>query len=373
MPGLKCIHNRQEYYCKDCKGGGICEHSKRRQCCIDCKGVGICEHNKRKYRCLDCKGNGICEHNKQKDCCADCNGSSLCTHKRRKDKCIECEGSGICEHKKRKTECIDCGGSQICIHKRIKQTCKDCKGKCICEHDRIKSHCRDCKGGAICEHDKRRSRCKDCEGGSICEHKKERNYCYQCNGKYICKTEGCITIANRKYEGYCLRCCIHLHPNIPISKNYKTKERTIVDLIIKKFNNYSWISDKIIKDGCSKRRPDLLLDLGEQVIVVEIDENQHQDYDCSCENKRLMEISQDINHRPLVFIRFNPDEYMTKNNELYKSCWSNSKDGYIRIDKKKEKEWNERINILFEQITYWINNKTNKTVEIIQLYYDAFC
>ena len=41
--------------------------------------------------------------------------------------------------------------------------------------------------------------------------------------------------------------------------------------------------------------------------------------------------------------------------------------------KTKEKEWNERINILFEQITYWIHNKTNKTVEIIQLYYDAFC
>ena len=31
--------------------------------------------------------------------------------------------------------------------------------------------------------------------------------------------------------------------------------------------------------------------------------------DCSCENKRIMEISQDLGHRPIVFIRFNPDEY----------------------------------------------------------------
>lgn len=355
MSRLKCIHNKN-------KGN-----------CVECKGSGICEHNKRKYRCVDCKGSGICEHNKLKALCIDCGGSSLCEHKRRKDKCVECEGSGICEHKKRKTDCSDCGGSQICIHKRFKQYCKDCNGKCICEHNRIKSHCRDCKGGAICEHDKRRSRCKECEGGSICEHKKEKNYCYECKGKYICKTEGCITYANRKYKGYCLRCCIYLHPDIPVVKNYKTKEKTIVDLIKEKFPNYSWISDTIIKDGCSKRRPDLLLDLGEQVIVIEIDENQHIDYDCSCENKRLMEISKDIHHRPLIFIRFNPDEYKMKNNEIIKSCWIYSKDGILKINKKKESEWKERINNLYEQINYWINNNTNKTVEVIQLYYDAFC
>ena len=60
---------------------------------------------------------------------------------------------------------------------------------------------------------------------------------------------------------------------------------------------------------CSKRRPDLFLDLGYQILIIEIDENQHLDYDCSCENKRIMELSQDVGHKPIVFIRFNPDEY----------------------------------------------------------------
>ena len=67
--------------------------------------------------------------------------------------------------------------------------------------------------------------------------------------------------------------------------------------------------DKKIQDGCSTRRPDLFLDLGYQIIIIEIDENQHIDYDCSCENKRIMELSQDVGHRPIVFIRFNPDDY----------------------------------------------------------------
>jgi len=33
-------------------------------------------------------------------------------------------------------------------------------------------------------------------------------------------------------------------------------------------------------------------------------------------------------------------------------------------------EWEERINILNQQIQYWIDNKTNKTIEIIELFYD---
>jgi len=35
-------------------------------------------------------------------------------------------------------------------------------------------------------------------------------------------------------------------------------------------------------------------------------------------------------------------------------------------------EWNERIEILNQQIQYWINNKTDKTVEIVELFYDNY-
>ena len=38
--------------------------------------------------------------------------------------------------------------------------------------------------------------------------------------------------------------------------------------------------------------------------------------------------------------------------------------------KTKMSEWNERIEILNLQIQYWIDNKTNKTIEIIKLFYD---
>jgi len=109
--------------------------------------------------------------------------------------------------------------------------------------------------------------------------------------------------------------------------------------------------------------------MGSHIIIIEVDENKHDDYDCSCENKRLMQLSQDVNHRPIIFIRFNPDAYMNQAGILVKSCWKLNKLGVMQINKQKEKEWKERINTLKTTIQYWIDNSTEKTVEIIELYY----
>ena len=186
-----------------------------------------------------------------------------------------------------------------------------------------------------------------------------------------CKIILCNTRSIKKYEDYCFYCYVHTFPDKPVSRNYKTKERTVVEYILENFKDYTWILDKKIIDGCSKRRPDLLLDLGYQIIIIEIDENQHDLYDCSCENKRIMEISQDLNHRPIIFIRFNPDDYL-ENSKKNPSCWTVNKKGLCVVSKSKIEEWNYRLNILKNTISYWIlaENKTNKTVETIQLFFD---
>ena len=83
-----------------------------------------------------------------------------------------------------------------------------------------------------------------------------------------------------------------------------------------------------------------------------------------------MELSQDLGHRPIVFIRFNPDDY--NNGKNITSCWGQDKKGICIVKKSKKEEWNERLNTLEETIQYWTDpvNKTNKTIEIIQLFYD---
>lgn len=296
---------------------------------------------------------------------------SKCEHGKRKSRCKMCGGSEICEHGKRKSRCKECNGSEICEHGRRNSACKDCLGAYICEHGRRKSACKDCLGSSICEHRRQKQFCKDCLGSSICEHGKRKTYCKSCGGSQLCKSPWCETYGNAKYEGFCLPCYVNNPENKdkPQMRNYKTKEKDVVERITTIFPNFTWVSDKKVQDGCSLRRPDLLLDMGSHIVIVEIDENKHTDYDCSCENKRLMQLSQDLQHRPIIFIRFNPDDYTNHDGVLVKSCWKLNKLGVMKIRKTKRKEWEERIEALKQQIQYWVDNPTNKTVEIIQLFY----
>lgn len=185
----------------------------------------------------------------------------------------------------------------------------------------------------------------------------------------MCKNEWCDTSGSKKYGMYCMPCFVNNPENNdnPIKRNYKTKEKDVVDKIKESFPDFTWISDKRVLDGCSKRRPDLLLDLGSHIIILEIDENKHDSYECSCENKRLMEISQDVEHRPIVMIRFNPDAYIDENGKNVSSCWKLNKLGVLSVEKVKE--WEYRIKCLKDQIQYWINNPTDKTIEVVQLFY----
>ena len=43
----------------------------------------------------------------------------------------------------------------------------------------------------------------------------------------------------------------------------------------------------------------------------------------------------------------------------------------MQITKTKQKEWEERIETLKQQIQYWIDNPTEKTIEIIELFYQV--
>ena len=86
-----------------------------------------------------------------------------------------------------------------------------------------------------------------------------------------------------------------------------------------------------------------------------------------------MELSQDLNHRPVIFIRFNPDEHTDENGENVTSCWGVNGKGICVVKKSKKKEWDARLERLREQVEYWTSpeNATEKTVEIVELFYDC--
>ena len=367
-----CPHGKQKSKCRECGGSSFCSHGKHKSQCRECGGSSFCSHGKRKSQCRECGGSSFCSHGKHKSQCRECGGSSFCSHGKRKSQCRECGGGlSFCSHGKQKSYCKECGGSQICSHGKQKSTCRECGGSSFCSHGKTKSKCKECGGSQICSHGRQKHTCRECNGTIFCKHHKFKTFCKECGGSALCKNNWCETSASKKHDGYCRFCYIHMFPDKPIARNYKTKEVTVTEHIKTKYSEFEWITDKKVQDGCSRRRPDLLLDLGYQVIIIEVDENQHTDYDCSCENKRTMELSKDVGHRPIVFIRFNPDDYIN-GGEKITSCWGLNKSGICVVKKKKQAEWDDRLNALSSQIEYWTNesNKTNKTIEVIQLFYD---
>jgi hypothetical protein len=105
-----------------------------------------------------------------------------------------------------------------------------------------------------------------------------------------CKTNLCDTrVSNPKYKGHCLRCFIYLFPNEPVARNYKTKETSVADFVKNTFLEQDWVFDKSIDNGCSKRRPDIRLELLTHSLIIEVDENQHRDYDDACDSEGVEE------------------------------------------------------------------------------------
>ena len=67
-------------------------------------------------------------------------------------------------------------------------------------------------------------------------------------------------------------------------------------------------TDTIIDEGrCGRERPDRVFDLGDKIIILEVDERQHKAYEC--DKTRMFNIGQAFGGLPVYFIRWNPDNY----------------------------------------------------------------
>ena len=92
-------------------------------------------------------------------------------------------------------------------------------------------------------------------------------------------------------------------------KTYEhAKEIRVRDVL--RANGIVFVShDKVVEGGsCVRYRPDFLLDAGTHFVIVEVDENQHQERACECEQTRMVNIAQALG-LATVFVRYNPDRY----------------------------------------------------------------
>ncbi len=180
-----------------------------------------------------------------------------------------------------------------------------------------------------------------------------------------CEFPLCDTRVNSKYSPYCARCYFYLNPNDPRIRNYKTKEHAFMIPLSEQYPEM--ILDKAVQGGCSKRRPDGLLDCLSHSIIVEIDEGQHIGYDSLCNNRRNMELFTDLGNRPVIFIRLNPDSYKI-NGKRIKGVFTQGKSGELKIDKK---EFEKRKAALFETVEQYLTQCPDKAISMVELFYST--
>ncbi len=153
-------------------------------------------------------------------------------------------------------------------------------------------------------------------------------------------------------EGKCLLACTKLH-----SEYIKKTEEAMNSLFEQQ--KFVYTRDKMIEDGCSRRRPDFVFNLGSVILIVENDENQHKSRTCECEQTRMIQIHQEFNGLPVHFIRFNPDRY---------ECLNKSEDQTPLIERHKH---------LVHIIKKIVRNPdkfvhANKNLTVTYLYYDKY-
>jgi EsV-1-7 cysteine-rich motif len=362
-PCFNYEYEKKALYCKDCKLDGMIDviNKKCTICNIKRPSFNYSDEKKGLY-CDDCKLDGMIDVEHLK--CTNCNKKRPCFNYEYEKKALYCKDCKLDEmidivNKK----CIVCNNTRPCFNY---------------ENEKNGLYCDACKlDGMINVITKKCIECNIKQPSFNYENEKNGLYCDACKLDrminvidkkcIVCKITQ-LSHNNYNYQEHCLRCFIYTFPDNKISRNYKIKESYVQEFIKEEFSN-EFDFDKTIDGGCSKRRPDAFKDCLTHIVIIEIDEYQHRNYEEICENKRMMEIFGDTNNRPIIFIRFNPDSYIDKNNNKIKSSFKMHKKLDVPIIRNPI-EWRDRLIKLKEIIEYHICNIPEKTITIEKLFYD---
>ena len=351
---------KEKKRCRNC-GVGFCKmegHKNRRlDRCEFCKPALKCEVylNKLKLNCRHCNPNRFCKvkgHTALVASCRRC-GKRRCKHETDKDRCRECTTHAFCPCNREKSTCVKCQGSRICAITTSR--------KSICSH---------CNGGYLCKHGKQKQECLECEGANYCICKKPKKYCLIHGGNALCVL--CRdNYGRKKFQMHCDKCFKFKFPDEykKIVKISKHKENEVVLRIRQKFSNFTITHDKMITGTKLLYRPDVLIETGsgKHKVIVEIDEHKHSSYGDKNEEKRTNDIIEKIYPQKLVMIRFNPDSYINGFGERIPSCWGYTDNGFKVI---KHEDWEYRMECLFNEIEYHINNCPVEQSIIVTLFYN---
>ncbi len=104
-----------------------------------------------------------------------------------------------------------------------------------------------------------------------------------------------------------------------IVKGYEHLKEKRIEEVLNENNIHVTIRDIPVDPAlCPRKRPDFGIDCGTHIVIIEVDEGQHNHIPVECENTRMGSIYNAFGLRCMVFIRYNPDNYIDSyGNKIY--------------------------------------------------------
>lgn len=304
-------------------------------------------------------------------------------------KCVVCKEAGVNKQptygvtkpthcKEHKTEemtdlkhsrverCIEC--STRCTYGITGEKATHCsKHKSHDMVDVVSQMCSKCNAiqGVFGNGDTKKLFCKACSDGNMknvrarmCEKCGEHQSCFNYKGDAVprfctgCKLKNMIDVRNPRCRSCHLfyvtrkKLCSYCSPHSTIKQ--KTREMLVVNRLTEEKILYE--HDNSIGFVCGNYRPDVKIDADTHFVIVEIDEDQHRQYDTSCEIARMLNIHQAIGMR-CVFIRYNPDVFRVH-------------------DKVTKVPTKIRLRTLVDQVKYHMSTLPDEEISVYRMYYN---
>ena len=141
-----------------------------------------------------------------------------------------------------------------------------------------------------------------------CEHHKTTDEVYLVERK--CKKCGTIDVL---INDMCVNFCSLEEKANRIKKYKKLKEIRIVNILTEKYKKPCEYNVRVHREcgGKNSEEKEIGYDYGTHKIYIEVDENQHRSYCAMGEVNRMKNIYMNEGGVPIIFIRYNPDSFLT--------------------------------------------------------------
>jgi hypothetical protein len=213
--------------------------------------------------------------------------------------------------------------------------------------------------------DKKAFHCASCKKDGMIDIYSPNNSTRFCKGTFELQAQGLKCpygqYGKKKYDYYCTLCFQQNFPKDPRTAQIRDKsdEMRVRDFLVDTFEDISFIHNKPIWTGdadCTcRRRIDFRALLGNTLLCIEVDEDQHKYRNKEDEELRYDDLMM-VHGGKFIFIRFNPNDYKdSRGNKQYTS-----------LDYRLEALYDE----IRKQIQRIESNQNTELVEIIRMYYD---